>query len=114
VWAELGHCLALQNQWKEAAIALQKALDLNVEDEELLIHRARAYRENGDPDLAQSILEFLLSRDPKSYLALGWSAKFAEEDGKPRLADTYRSRMPGHKPKSLQWPELAVLDSNSP
>ncbi len=109
VWAELGHCLALDNQWKEAAGALQKALDLNVDDEELFINRARAYRRNGDPDLAESILEFLLSRNPRSYLALSWSAKFAEEDGKPRLADEFKSRLPGQKPKGMHWPELAAL-----
>ena len=57
--------------------------------------------------MAASILEFLLNRNPHGYLAVLWSAKFAEEDGKPqqRHGTVQEDRPSWPLPRSL-WPEL--------
>ncbi len=80
-WARYGNCLTELSDFSHAGPALQSALDLGIEDEDVFINRARAYREEGAKDMAASILNFLLTRNPKSERARQWQAKFAEEDG---------------------------------
>jgi predicted Zn-dependent protease len=81
-WAQYGNCLAELSDFAHAGPALQKALDLGVEDEEVFLNRARAYRQEGAKDMAESILSFLLTRNPKNEKASALQAKFKEQDGR--------------------------------
>ncbi len=105
-WENLGNALAMIPDLRAATGPLQTAIDLGAQSDEVYINRARAYRLEGSKDMAASILEFLLNRNPHDYLAILWSAKFAEEDGKPHNAmelfkKTSKLTVP-HSP----WPEL--------
>lgn len=107
VWESLGNCLALVPDMDRAGEALQNALDLGIESDEVYVNRARAYRHDGAKDMAASILEFLITRNSRSYLALVWSAKFAEEDGRPDLAMELFKKVSRLSPPRTAWPELA-------
>lgn len=107
-WENLGNALAMIPDLPAATSSLQTALDLGAESDEVYINRARAFRMEGSKDMAASILEFLLSRNHKDYLATLWSAKFAEEDGEQQKALAMfkqASKLPS--PKTL-WPQLAT------
>lgn len=106
-WENLGNSLALVPDLASAGEALQKALDLGVEADEVYVNRARAYRHEGVKDMAASIMEFLLSRNPRNHLALIWSAKFAEEDGHPEIAIELFKKAARLPPPRTAWPELA-------
>lgn len=106
-WEGLGNCLAMVPDLAAAGEPLQKAIDLGAESDEVYVNRARAYREEGSKDMAASILEFLLSRNPRSYLGLLWSAKFAEADGRPELAMEFFKKSSRLNPPRTDWPELA-------
>jgi Flp pilus assembly protein TadD len=105
-WENLGNALAMIPDLAAASGPLQTAIDLGAQSDEVYINRARAYRKEGAKDMAASILEFLLNRDPHDYLANLWSAKFAEEDGKPSSAlELFKKTSKLTVPRSL-WPEL--------
>jgi Tfp pilus assembly protein PilF len=106
-WENLGNCLALIPDLAAAAEPLQKAIDLGSQSDEAFINRARAYRHEGAKDMASSILEFLLTRNPRGYLALLWSAKFAEEDGQQQAALELFKKAARQSPPITAWPELA-------
>jgi tetratricopeptide (TPR) repeat protein len=113
-WENLGNALAMVPDFKAASAPLQTALDLGAQSDEVFINRARAYRAEGEKDMAASILRFLLGRDPHDYLASLWSAKFAEEDGFPETAtDLYRKTARLRAPRT-PWPELAQAHLPSP
>lgn len=105
-WENLGNALAMIPDLAAATGPLQTAIDLGAQSDEVYINRARAYRKEGAKDMAASILEFLLNRNPHDYLAILWSAKFAEEDGKPTSAlELFKKTTKLTVPRSL-WPEL--------
>jgi tetratricopeptide (TPR) repeat protein len=105
-WENLGNALALIPDLKAASGPLQTAIDLGAQSDEVYINRARAYRAEGEKKMAASILHFLLSRNPRDYLAVLWSAKFAEEDGYAETAsDLFRKTATLTAPRS-SWPEL--------
>jgi tetratricopeptide (TPR) repeat protein len=105
-WENLGNALALIPDLKAASGPLQTAIDLGAQSDEVYINRARAYRAEGEKRMAASILHFLLSRNPRDYLAVLWSAKFAEEDGYAETAsDLFRKTATLQAPRS-SWPEL--------
>ncbi|MEO7777836.1 MAG: tetratricopeptide repeat protein [Fibrobacteria bacterium] len=105
-WENLGNALAMIPDLAAASAPLQTAIDLGAQSDEVYINRARAYRLEGSKDMAASILEFLLNRNPRDYLAVLWSAKFAEEDGNQQLAlDFFKKTARLTAPRSL-WPEL--------
>jgi tetratricopeptide (TPR) repeat protein len=107
VWENLGNSLAMIPDLKAASGPLQTAIDLGAQSDEVYVNRARAYRLEGSKDMAASILEFLLNRNPHDYLAVLWSAKFAEEDGKQGMAlELFRKSAKLSAPRS-PWPELA-------
>jgi Flp pilus assembly protein TadD len=101
-WEDLGNCLAMIPDLEAAGEALQVALDLGAVSEETYVNRARAYRQEGSRDMAASILDFLLSRNPRSYLALAWSARFAAEDGQSELAAELLERASREAPPGLE------------
>jgi tetratricopeptide (TPR) repeat protein len=107
VWENLGNALAMIPDLAAAAIPLQTAIDLGAESDEVYINRARAFRIEGAKDMAESILEFLLSRNANSYLAMLWTAKFAEEDGEAQKAMEMYKRVAKLSPPRTSWPELA-------
>lgn len=105
-WENLGNALAMIPDLAAASGPLQTAIDLGAQSDEVYINRARAYRKEGAKDMAASIIEFLLNRNPHDYLAILWSAKFAEEDGKPASAmELFKKTSKLTVPRSL-WPEL--------
>lgn len=107
-WENLGNALALVPDLKAASGPLQTAIDLGAQSDEVFINRARAYRAEGEKKMAASILNFLLSRNPRDYLAVLWSAKFAEEDGYAEVAsDLFRKTAKLQAPRS-SWPELTA------
>jgi Tfp pilus assembly protein PilF len=92
---------------KAASGPLQAAIDLGAQSDEVYINRARAYRAEGEKRMAASILHFLMTRNPRNYLAVLWSAKFAEEDGYAEVAsDLFRKSARMQAPRT-PWPELA-------
>jgi tetratricopeptide (TPR) repeat protein len=107
-WENLGNCLAMIPDLAAAVEPLQKAIDLGAQSDEVFINRARAYRQEGAKDMAASILEFLLARNPNGYLALLWSAKFAEEDGAQKLAMEFFKKAARQNPPASAYPELAA------
>jgi len=113
-WENLGNALALIPDLKAASSALQTAIDLGAQSDEVYINRARAYRAEGEKKMAASIVQFLLSRDPRDYLAVLWSAKFAEEDGYAEVAsDLFRKTAKLQAPRS-PWPELTQARAAAP
>ena len=104
-WAGLGNSLALIPSLAEASDPLQKAIDLGVTSDEIYINRARAYRYEGAKDMAASILEYLLALNPKNYLAVLASAKFAAEDGNGRAAAELAKRAGRLTPVPSPWLE---------
>ncbi|MBW8889272.1 MAG: hypothetical protein JF616_16075 [Fibrobacteres bacterium] len=113
-WENLGNALALVPDLKAASGALQTAIDLGAQSDEVYINRARAYRAEGEKKMAASIVQFLLSRDPRDYLAVLWSAKFAEEDGYAEVAsDLFRKTAKLQAPRS-SWPELTQARAAAP
>jgi Flp pilus assembly protein TadD len=109
-WENLGNALAMIPDLKAASGPLQTAIDLGAQSDEVYVNRARAYRVEGAKDMAASILEFLLNRDSHDYLAVLWSAKFAEEDGNQAAAsDLFRKTAKLTAPHS-PWPELTHAD----
>jgi tetratricopeptide (TPR) repeat protein len=105
-WENLGNALAMIPDLKAASGPLQTAIDLGAQSDEVYINRARAYRLEGSKDMAASILEFLLNRNPHDYLAVLWSAKFAEEDGNQNMAlELFKKSAKLSAPRS-PWPEL--------
>jgi tetratricopeptide (TPR) repeat protein len=113
-WENLGNALALIPDLKSASGPLQTAIDLGAESDEVYINRARAYRAEGERKMAASILHFLLSRNPQDYLAVLWSAKFAEDDGYAEVAsDLYRKSARLQAPRS-PWPELTQARAPMP
>lgn len=112
-WEHMGNCLALAADLGGAGDALQKAIDLGAKSDEAFVNRARAYRQEGAKDMAASIMDFLVNRNPRSYLALVWSAKFAEEDGDTAAALELYKRAAHHNPPKTAWPELASLGMSS-
>lgn len=106
-WENLGNALAMIPDLKAASGPLQAAIDLGAQSDEVYINRARAYRAEGEKGMAASILHFLLIRNPRDYLAVLWSAKFAEEDGYAEVAsDLFRKSARMQAPRT-SWPELA-------
>ncbi len=106
IWENLGNALAMIPDLETASTALQSAIDLGAQSDEVYINRARAYRMEGSKDMAASILEFLLNRNPHDYLAMLWSAKFAEEDGNQQMAlELFKKSARLSAPRS-PWPEL--------
>lgn len=106
-WENLGNALAMIPDLKGASGPLQAAIDLGAQSDEVYINRARAYRAEGEKSMAASILHFLLTRNPRDYLAVLWSAKFAEEDGYAEVAsDLFRKSSRMQAPRT-PWPELA-------
>ena len=71
-WAKYGNSLIETSNFSEASTALQTALDLGIEDEDVFINRARAYHAEGTKDMAISIMNFLVTRNPKSEKARQW------------------------------------------
>ncbi len=112
-WESLGNSLALVPDLKAAAEPLQKAIDLGSEQESVLINRARAYRNEGEHDMAESILSFLLGENPKSYLALIWSAHFAKIDDEPKLAEALYRQADLMGLRSKEWEDLIELGLKS-
>ena len=113
-WENLGNALALIPDLKAASGPLQTAIDLGAQSDEVFINRARAYRAEGEKKMAASILHFLLSRNPRDYLAVLWSAKFAEEDGYAEVAsDLFRKTAKLQAPRS-SWPELTAARAPAP
>lgn len=106
-WESLGNALAMIPDLPAAAVPLQTAIDLGAESDEVYINRARAFRIEGAKDMAASILEFLLTRNPQDYLAVLWSAKFAEEDGEQQIAMELFKKAAKLSPPRTPWPELA-------
>jgi tetratricopeptide (TPR) repeat protein len=105
-WENLGNALAMIPDLRAASGPLQTAIDLGAQSGEVYINRARAYRLEGAKDMAASILEFLLNRNPHDYLANLWSAKFAEEDGNPHKSmELFKKTSKLIAPRS-PWPEL--------
>lgn len=105
-WENLGNALAMIPDLAAASGPLQTAIDLGAQSDEVYINRARAYRLEGSKDMAASILEFLLNRNPHDYLAVLWSAKFAEEDGNQHAAlELFKKSAKLSAPRS-PWPEL--------
>ncbi|HKP96405.1 MAG TPA: tetratricopeptide repeat protein, partial [Fibrobacteria bacterium] len=105
-WENLGNALAMIPDLSAASGPLQTAIDLGAQSDEVYINRARAYRLEGSKDMAASILEFLLNRNPHDYLAVLWSAKFAEEDGNQHIAlELFKKSAKLSAPRS-PWPEL--------
>jgi tetratricopeptide (TPR) repeat protein len=105
-WENLGNALAMVPDLAAASGPLQTAIDLGAQSDEVYINRARAYRLEGSKDMAASILEFLLNRNPHDYLAVLWSAKFAEEDGNQHAAlELFKKSAKLSAPRS-PWPEL--------
>lgn len=105
-WENLGNALAMVPDLKSASGPLQTAIDLGAQSDEVYINRARAYRLEGSKDMAASILEFLLNRNPHDFLAMLWSAKFAEEDGNQNMAlELFKKSAKLSAPRS-PWPEL--------
>ncbi|MDB5105059.1 MAG: Tetratricopeptide repeat-containing protein, partial [Fibrobacteres bacterium] len=105
-WENLGNALALIPDLAAARVPLQTAIDLGAQSDEVYINRARAYRMDGSKDMAASILEFLLNRNPHDYLAILWSAKFAEEDGNQHNAlELFKKTTKLTAPRS-PWPEM--------
>ncbi|MEO6098129.1 MAG: tetratricopeptide repeat protein [Fibrobacteria bacterium] len=105
-WENLGNALAMIPDLRAASGPLQTAIDLGAQSDEVYINRARAYRLEGSKDMATSILEFLLNRNPHDYLANLWSAKFAEEDGNPHKSlELFKKTSKLAAPRS-SWPEL--------
>jgi Flp pilus assembly protein TadD len=110
-WENLGNALAMIPDLASASVPLQTAIDLGAQSDEVYVNRARAYRMEGSKDMATSILEFLLNRNAHDYLAVLWSAKFAEEDGNPVVAkELFRKSAKLSAPRS-PWPELASQGS---
>jgi tetratricopeptide (TPR) repeat protein len=107
-WEWLGISLAAAGDLQTAAEPLQKAIDLGSVREEVFIHRARAYREVGEKDMAESMLSFLLSQNPRSYLALVWSARFAKSDGADAAANEYLRKASLHAPQGLSPDDTAA------
>jgi tetratricopeptide (TPR) repeat protein len=105
-WENLGNALAMIPDLAAASSPLQTAIDLGAQSGEVYINRARAYRLEGSKDMAASILEFLLNRNPHDYLAVVWSAKFAEEDGKQNLAMEFLKKSSKLSAPRSSWPEL--------
>ncbi|MDQ2999922.1 MAG: tetratricopeptide repeat protein [Fibrobacterota bacterium] len=105
-WENLGNSLAMVPDLAAASTPLQTAIDLGAQSGEVYINRARAYRLEGSKDMAASILAFLLSRNPHDYLAVVWSAKFAEEDGKQNLALEFMKKSSKLNAPRSPWPEL--------
>ncbi len=113
-WENLGNALALIPDLKAASGPLQTAIDLGAQSDEVYINRARAYRAEGEKKMAASVVQFLLSRDPRDYLAVLWSAKFAEEDGYAEVAsDLFRKTAKLRAPRS-SWPELTQARAAAP
>lgn len=105
-WENLGNALAMVPDLSAASSPLQTAIDLGAQSGEVYINRARAYRLEGSKDMAASILGFLLNRNPQDYLAVVWSAKFAEEDGKQNLAMEFLKKSSKLNAPRSAWPEL--------
>ena len=103
----LGNTLAMIPDLQAAGEPLQAAIDLGAESDEVYINRARAFRVEGSKDMAASILEFLLSRNPKSYMAYLWSSKFAEEDGNRSLSLEMFKKAAKITPPKTVYPGLA-------
>lgn len=113
-WENLGNALAMIPDLKAASRPLQAAIDLGAQSDEVYINRARAYRAEGEKGMAASILHFLLTRNPRDYLAVLWSAKFAEEDGYADVAsDLFRKTARLQAPRS-SWPELTQARAQAP
>jgi Flp pilus assembly protein TadD len=113
-WENLGNALALVPDLKAASGPLQTAIDLGAQSDEVYINRARAYRAEGEKKMAASIVQFLLGRNPRDYLAVLWSAKFAEEDGYADVAsDLFRKTAKLQAPRS-SWPELSQARLSPP
>jgi Flp pilus assembly protein TadD len=106
-WEDLGNALAMVPDLTAARGPLQTAIDLGAQSDEVYINRARVYRKEGAEDMAASIMDFLLERNAHDYLAILWSAKFAEEDGKQNIAlEMFRKSARLSAPRT-PWPELA-------
>jgi len=102
----LGNALAMIPELQAASEILQAAIDLGTESDEVYVNRARAYRVEGNKEMATSIIQFLLTRDTANYLATLWMAKFAEEDGNQPLAiELFKKTAKLSAPKTA-WPEL--------
>jgi tetratricopeptide (TPR) repeat protein len=113
----LGNALAMIPDLPAAAIPLQAAIDLGANSDEVYINRARAYRIEASRDLASSLLDYMLSQDPENYLALLWTAKFAEEDGNQQLALEMFKKVSKRSPPRTLLPELVdqgMLEAKAP
>lgn len=88
IWANYGISLLELTIIPDAKRALQKAVDLGAKDMRILTSLARIYKEEGNVEKAESLLNEMVKKDPRNHMAWYELGRIAADRNQDGVAET--------------------------
>ncbi|MDB5050735.1 MAG: family finger-like domain/tetratricopeptide repeat protein [Fibrobacteres bacterium] len=104
-WAEFGRSLLEQKKTDEAAVVLQKAVDLGEKDPSLRLDLARIRMDKGDLDWAEALLKDLAKKTPSDPEPLYWQGQIALKRQQTAVAEEFFRKSHQLKPDEGRYAE---------
>jgi len=105
VWAQFGRTLLELKKTDEAAVVLQKAVDLGEKDPSLKLDLARIRMDKGDLDWAEGLLKDLAKKSPSDPEPLYWQGQIALKRQQTAVAEEFFRKSHQLKPQEGRYAE---------
>jgi tetratricopeptide (TPR) repeat protein len=104
-WADFGRTLLELKKTDEAAVALQKAVDLGNKEPALRLDLARIRMDKGDLDWAEALIKELAKKSPTNAEAQYWLGRIALKRQQTQVAEDYFRKAHQLQPDHARYAE---------